>query len=43
MWGLYRTGGFSGERFVRLAGLHFKEWFNGMHVSAKAIEFYRKE
>jgi hypothetical protein len=25
-----------------LAGLQFKEWFKGVHVSPEAIEFYRR-
>ncbi|HWV98531.1 MAG TPA: PIF1 family DEAD/DEAH box helicase [Candidatus Acidoferrum sp.] len=31
------------SRVRTLAGLHFKEWFKGVHVSPEAIEFYRKE
>jgi hypothetical protein len=30
------------SRVRTLAGLHFKEWFKGVHVSPEAIEFYRK-
>jgi hypothetical protein len=26
-----------------LAGLQFKEWFKGVHVSPEAIEFYNKD
>lgn len=29
------------SRVRTLAGLHFKEWFKGLHVSPEAIEFYR--
>ena len=30
------------SRVRTLAGLHFKDWFKGVHVSPEAIEFYRK-
>ena len=30
------------SRVRSLAGLNFKEWFKGVHVSPEAIEFYRK-
>jgi hypothetical protein len=30
------------SRVRTLAGLQFKEWFRGVHVSPDAIEFYRK-
>jgi ATP-dependent exoDNAse (exonuclease V) alpha subunit len=30
------------SRVRTLAGLQFKEWFRGVHVSPEAIEFYRK-
>ena len=30
------------SRVRTLAGLQFKEWFKGVHVSPEAIEFYRK-
>jgi len=29
------------SRVRSLAGLHFKEWFKGVHVSPEAIEFYK--
>jgi hypothetical protein len=29
------------SRVRTLAGLHFKEWFKGVHVSPEAIEFYQ--
>lgn len=29
------------SRVRTLAGLHFKDWFKGLHVSPEAIEFYR--
>ena len=28
------------SRVRTLAGLHFKEWFKGVHVSPEAIKFY---
>ena len=31
------------SRVRALAGLQFKEWFKGVHVSPEAIEFYRTE
>jgi ATP-dependent DNA helicase PIF1 len=31
------------SRVRTLAGLNFKEWFKGIHVSPEAINFYRKE
>jgi ATP-dependent DNA helicase PIF1 len=31
------------SRVRTLAGLHFKEWFKGLHVSPEAIAFYRAE
>jgi ATP-dependent exoDNAse (exonuclease V) alpha subunit len=31
------------SRVRTLAGLHFKEWFKGVHVSPEAIGFYRRE
>jgi len=31
------------SRVRTLAGLQFKEWFKGVHVSPEAIDFYRKE
>jgi ATP-dependent exoDNAse (exonuclease V) alpha subunit len=30
------------SRVRTLAGLQFKEWFKGVHVSPEAIEFYRR-
>ena len=30
------------SRVRSLAGLNFKEWFKGVHVSPEAIEFYKK-
>ncbi len=30
------------SRVRRLAGLNFKEWFKGLHVSPEAIRFYKK-
>ena len=30
------------SRVRTLAGLHFKDWFKGVHVSNEAIEFYRR-
>jgi hypothetical protein len=30
------------SRVRTLAGLHFKEWFKGVHVSAEAINFYEE-
>lgn len=30
------------SRVRTLAGLHFKEWFKGLHVSPEAIAFYRR-
>ncbi len=30
------------SRVRSLAGLHFKEWIKGLHVSPEAIEFYRR-
>jgi ATP-dependent exoDNAse (exonuclease V) alpha subunit len=29
------------SRVRTLAGLHFKDWFKGLHVSPEAIEFYK--
>jgi len=29
------------SRVRTLAGLNFKEWFKGVHVSPEAIEFYQ--
>ena len=29
------------SRVRTLAGLHFKDWFKGLHVSPEAIRFYR--
>jgi hypothetical protein len=31
------------SRVRSLAGLQFKEWFKGVHVSAEAIEFYKSQ
>jgi ATP-dependent DNA helicase PIF1 len=30
------------SRVRTLAGLHFKDWFKGLHVSPEAIEFYKE-
>ena len=30
------------SRVRTLAGLNFKEWFKGVHVSPEAIEFYKR-
>jgi ATP-dependent DNA helicase PIF1 len=30
------------SRVRSLAGLHFKEWFRGVHVSEAAIDFYKE-
>jgi ATP-dependent DNA helicase PIF1 len=30
------------SRVRTLAGLHFKDWFKGLHVSPEAIDFYRE-
>ncbi len=30
------------SRVRSLAGLNFKEWFKGVHVSPEAIEFYKE-
>ena len=30
------------SRVRSLAGLHFKEWFKGVHVSPEAIRFYEE-
>jgi hypothetical protein len=29
------------SRVRTLAGLHFKEWIKGLHVSQEAVNFYR--
>ncbi len=30
------------SRVRTLAGLHFKDWFKGLHVSPEAIRFYEE-
>ena len=30
------------SRVRTLAGLNFKEWFKGLHVSPEAIQFYKE-